>query len=48
MADDRMRKTQKPRGQIWDATKISLSTYWQVRKSLVICCALAVAIPVPW
>ncbi|NLO35960.1 MAG: ABC transporter ATP-binding protein [Clostridiaceae bacterium] len=37
-----MNRTQKPRSKIWSAIKLSLSAYWQVRKSLVICCALAV------
>ncbi len=37
-----MIKSKKSSGRIWDAIKLSLYTYWQVRKSLVICCALAV------
>jgi ATP-binding cassette subfamily B protein len=37
-----MTKSKKSNGRIWDAIKLSLYTYWHVRKSLVICCALAV------
>lgn len=37
-----MAKVQKPHSSILSAIKLSLSAYWQVRKSLVICCALAV------
>ncbi len=37
-----MSKAQKQNGKIWGAVKLSLSAYWQVRKSLLICCALAV------
>jgi len=37
-----MIETQKSRGRIWNAVKVSLSAYWQVRKSLMVCCALAV------
>ncbi len=37
-----MNRTQKPPSRIWDAVKLSLSAYWQVRKSLLVCCALAI------
>ncbi len=37
-----MINVQKHHSSIWGAIKLSLSAYWQVRKSIVICCALAV------
>ena len=36
----------KSRGRMISALKLSLSTYWRVRKSLVICCALAIVLRV--
>ena len=37
-----MTEGQNTRGRIWNAVKVSFSAYWQVRKSLVVCCVLAV------
>lgn len=41
-----MTNTRKSRHCISSALRLSLSTYWRVRKSLVICCGLAIALRV--